>query len=96
MDYDSKEAGKDFAGKYFKLDADISLDGEDWEPIGSSTLPFAGTWNGNNKTISDMKISAVNTSKGIGFFAHTKSAKIMNLTVTGSIDITATDATQTG
>lgn len=93
---DSKEAGKDFAGKHFKLDADISLDGEDWEPIGSSTLPFAGTWNGNNKTISDMKISAVSTSKGIGFFAHTKSAKIMNLTVTGSIDITATDATQTG
>ena len=43
-----------------------------------------------------MKISAVSTSKGIGFFAHTKSAKITNLTVTGSIDITATDATQTG
>lgn len=90
------DAITDFAGKYFKLDADISLDGENWEPVGSNTLPFAGILDGNNKTISGMKISRTNTSKGIGFFAHTKAAKIMNLTIAGSINITATDATQTG
>ena len=90
------DAITDFAGKYFKLDADISLDGENWEPIGSSTLPFAGILDGNNKTISSMKISIASTSKGVGFFAHTKAAKIMNLTITGTINATATDATQTG
>lgn len=43
------DAITDFAGKYFKLDADISLDGENWEPVGSNTLPFAGILDGNNK-----------------------------------------------
>lgn len=94
---DSRESvATDFAGKHFKLDADISLDGENWEPVGSSTLPFAGIFDGNNKTISGMKISTISASKGIGFFAHTQAAEIKNLTITGTIDITATSATQTG
>lgn len=89
---DSKEAGKDFAGKHFKLDADISLDGEDWEPIKT----FSGVFNGNGKTVSGMKISKTNASGGIGFFGYAKNAKITDLTITGSIDITSTGATQTG
>ena len=97
---DSKEGEvndeKVFAGKHFKLDADISLDGEDWEPIGEAKKSFAGVFDGNGKTISGMKISRTNASGGIGFFAYTKNAKIMNLTITGSIDIISTGATQTG
>lgn len=95
---DSREGDviTNFAGKHFKLDADISLDGENWEPIGSNTLPFAGTLDGNNKTISGMKISTASAARGIGFFAHTQAAEIKNLTISGSIDITSTGATQTG
>ena len=95
---DSREgdAITNFAGKHFKLDADISLDGENWEPVGSNTLPFAGTLDGNNKTISGMKISTASAARGIGFFAHTQAAEIKNLTIAGNIDITSTGATQTG
>lgn len=95
---DSREgdAITNFAGKHFKLDANISLDGENWEPVGSNTLPFAGTLDGNNKTISGMKISTASATRGIGFFAHTQAAEIKNLTIAGSIDITSTGATQTG
>lgn len=95
---DSREGDviTNFAGKHFKLDADISLDGENWEPVGSNTLPFAGTLDGNNKTISGMKISTASAARGIGFFAHTQAAEIKNLTIAGNIDITSTGATQTG
>lgn len=94
---DSRESDiAGFAGKYFKLEGDISLDGENWEPVGSNALPFAGILDGNNKTISGMKISTASAAKGIGFFAHTQGAQIKNLTIAGNIDITATNAAQTG
>ena len=71
---DSRESDiAGFAGKYFRLEGDISLDGENWEPVGSNALPFAGILDGNNKTISGMKISTASAARGIGFFAHTLS-----------------------
>ena len=91
---DSKEgeAGTVFAGKHFKLDNDISLDEEDWEPIKT----FSGVFDGNGKTISGMKISTITASGGTGFFAYTHNAEIKNLTIVGNINITTTGAAQTG
>ena len=91
---DSKEgeAGTVFAGKHFKLDNDISIDEEDWEPIKT----FSGVFDGNGKTISGMKISTITASGGTGFFAYTHNAEIKNLTIVGNINITTTGAAQTG
>ena len=43
-----------------------------------------------------MKISTASAARGVGFFAHTQGAQIKNLTIAGNIDITATNAAQTG
>ena len=51
-----------FAGKTIILGDDISLAGIAWTPIGTSTTAFAGTFDGNDKTISDMSL----TTKGNG------------------------------
>ncbi len=39
-----------------KLANDIDLSGIDWEPIGSRDFPFFGTFDGNEKTISNLKM----------------------------------------
>jgi hypothetical protein len=54
---DQVNAGNSFKGKYFKLMNDIDLGGKIWYPIGvKSTTPFAGLFDGNDKTISNMSI----------------------------------------
>ena len=54
---DRVNAGNDFKGKYFKLMNDINLGGKIWYPIGvKSTTPFAGIFDGNDKTIKNMSI----------------------------------------
>lgn len=46
----------DFSGKYIKLNSDFKISGE-WVPIGTLSTPFAGHFDGNNKTISNMEIT---------------------------------------
>ena len=54
---DQVNAGNSFKGKYFKLMNDIDLGGKIWYPIGvKSTAPFAGLFDGNDKTIKNMSI----------------------------------------
>ena len=48
-------AGNTYEGYFFKVDTDIALTGT-WTPIGSTTTPFAGTFDGGNKTISGLSI----------------------------------------
>ena len=50
-------AGKDYKGKSFSLLCDIDLNNLEWTPIGYGEFPFEGTFNGNNYTISNLKIS---------------------------------------
>ena len=57
----------DFAGKTVKLMADINLENEEWTPIGTSTNPFKGVFDGNGKTISNYQIIAAD-SNGSGLF----------------------------
>jgi len=71
--------GNETANKYWKLDADINLKGENWEPIGkgyynsklegnyrNDSKPFEGTFDGNGKHIDGLKVSTngVATEKG--------------------------------
>lgn len=68
------------------LMTDVSLDNEDWEPIGESDIAangyngpyFAGTFNGNNHTINDFRLPL--TYKYNGLFGYCKGL-IQNLTL---------------
>lgn len=49
--------GNNFSGKTVTLTADIDLDGIDWKPIGTKDAPFAGAFNGNGKTVSNLNVN---------------------------------------
>ena len=56
--------GKDFSKKTIKLGENIDLDGKKWTPIGGSNTgkTFAGTFDGRDHTISNLKIT-----RGFGY-----------------------------
>ena len=77
-----------FAGKYFKLTADINLADINWNPIGSMSGDhgsFKGVFDGDNHTISNLNVEQ--NGNGIGLFARTagnaviKNLKLNNVTV---------------
>lgn len=66
---DDVNAGNNYAGKYIQLTADIDLhDVDDWTPIGNSTHKFSGYFDGNGKTISNVKVLGSNDYAG--FFGY--------------------------
>ena len=65
-----------YAGKIIKLTADIDLAGKEWAPIGTAEHPFSGTFDGNNKTISNLKITTGNYA---GLFGYVSTATIENV-----------------
>jgi len=75
-----------YKNKTIILMNDIDLKNEEWTPIGNSNNKFAGTFNGNGKTISNLKITKglENTAENncVGLFGRTESpAVIKNLTI---------------
>ena len=50
-------AGKDYTGKYISLACDLDLNDIEWTPIGNGTHSFDGIFNGNDHTISNLKIT---------------------------------------
>ncbi len=76
----------------YKLTKSISLSGYDsWTPIGQSSA-FSGTFEGNGKTISGLKVNTSGTYAGL--FGQV-SGTIKNLTVTGSVTLNATSSSAT-
>ena len=89
--------GKSFSGKTIKLDADISLGGKEWTPIGMSKKSFNGIFDGNEKTISNLVINSPAQSD-VGLFGFTQSGEVKNFTlnnakVTGYLDVGAVAGT---
>lgn len=94
-------SGTDFSGKTITLTNDIDLSTVDnWTPIGSysgsSNKAFKGTFDGNSKTISNLRIedstdytdqSTVSNliTNNYGLFSYTSRSTIKNLTVKGNI-----------
>ena len=80
------------ADTYWKLTTDIDLNGNNlkwppedflWIPIGYDYNPFSGNFDGNGKTISNLRI--YNTDfRYIGLFGYTDGASIKNLGIVGS------------
>ena len=82
--------GNSFKGKEIDLLSDISINEEQkrtnpWFAIGSAGAPFAGTFDGNNHTISGIYIVESHAGDYQGLFAYTsKESMIKNLKVTDS------------
>ena len=69
-----------FAGQTITLLADIDLNNEKWTPIGNSSNPFKGTFDGNNHTISNLVVDG-GSSSNQGLFGYTTDGEIKNLTI---------------
>ena len=86
----SKDATTILVGAKFELTDDIDLNGVQWTPIGSSSLPFRATFEGNGHIISGLsyidETTPSGSSAGIGLFGKTGStAVINNLHVEGTV-----------
>ena len=78
-----------------ELTQDIDLDNHEWTPIGSADKAFAGTFDGKNYTISNLKITKgledTVSNNYVGLFGYTaspsviKNIKIQNVNVSGSL-----------
>lgn len=68
---------------YYKLMADIDLQGEEWQSIGGYTQPFEGQFDGNGHTISGIVQTKGNGSSYYcnGLFGYIRNAVIINLSV---------------
>ncbi len=83
----SVNKGTDYKGKFVKLTADIDLENNAWTPIGTSSAPFKGTFDGADKTISNLKVEGENNQ---GFFGYATEAKISNL-ILDNVSVKGTD-----
>lgn len=64
-------SGNTFQGKTIKLSNDLDLNSKNWTPIGTiGTKPFMGTFDGNNKVISNLVCSQENSDLGTGLFGY--------------------------
>ena len=70
-----------FSGVTIKLANHIDLAGIEWVPIGNATTAFAGTFDGQGLTISNLKIS--NQTSYVGLFGNV-SGTIKRFTLTGA------------
>lgn len=64
-----------------KLMNDIDLNGIEWAPIGTAEKPFNLTFDGNNKTIKNLKVNGTNY---VGLFGKVYRGTIKNVIVDGA------------
>ena len=66
-----------------RLMEDITMDGTEWTPIGTGTIAFTGTFDGQGYTIS--KLTCTDTNKyHVGLVGYAIDATIQNVTVQGA------------
>lgn len=68
--------GSSFAGKRVSLEKDVNLSDYEWVPIGTQENPFDGTFDGNLKKISGIKITLSETNTTAGLFGRVSNAVI--------------------
>jgi len=79
--------GNTFSGKVIKLTADIDLENAEWTPIGTSSAHFGGTFYGDDKTISNLKVSS---GSYIGLFGKLSGGSIKNIKI-NNVSINGTE-----
>ena len=77
-------AADSFSGKTFVLTTDLNLNGEAWTPIGTSSNPFKGVFDGGNHIISNLCVDG-GTSSNQGLFGYTTDGEIKNIIVENAI-----------
>ncbi|MCM1114463.1 MAG: DUF4430 domain-containing protein [Clostridium sp.] len=78
-----------------KLSDNIKLTSDKWYPIGSSQHPYAGTFDGNNKAITDVNLHSTYNEQG--FFGNIGGkGEVKNLALSGTVNVTGDDAISTG
>ena len=80
------EENIDFDAQTVALGADIDLSGCDWIPLDKDGY-FAGTFDGNRHTISNMSVTAADSYGQAGLFGTLYYGTVQNLTVTGAINL---------
>lgn len=75
--------GKTFSGINVALSADIDLNNDAWTPIGTSSNPFQGTFDGNGHIVSNLNISGLDKSVVAGLFGRLNGT-VRNLTIDGA------------
>ena len=77
------EKGMNFSGETVVLDANIDMASvENWQPIGNaSEKKFAGTFDGQNHTISGLKITG---GSYVGLFGYLGAATVRNVALVGA------------
>ena len=79
---DAVNAGNNFSGEVFKLKSNIDLNPtraiNNWEPIGTQANPFKGTFDGGDKTISNL---VVDGGSYVGLFGYANEATIKNVKI---------------
>ena len=91
---DVNEGVSTYENTYFKMVADIDLDGHDWTPIGynrtvgegdeavNESVDFSGKFDGNGCKISNLYITELPNYKSMGLFANTSQTfELRNLTI---------------
>ena len=84
----SVNAGNTFSGETVALVNDIDLSGTAWTPIGtyddatSTGHAFSGTFDGNNRTISNLSIDS--TGGNIGFFGYVSGGILQDVVISGA------------
>ncbi len=83
--------GNSFSGKTILVEGNIDLGNAEWIPIGRSSTPFAGTFDGQGFTISGLKITKATSHVGL-FGNVTGTVKNFNvnganITVNGTVTI---------
>jgi Ca2+-binding RTX toxin-like protein len=73
---------KDDLYRNYRLMSDFDLDGIIWEPIGKSTAPFVGIFDGNGHSIGNLSVN-MGAQDYAGLFGCSKGA-IANLTIEGA------------
>ena len=91
---DDVNAGNNYSGKYIQLMADIDLNSEEWTPIGNNTYKFQGYFDGNDKTISNLKITGSN--KYVGLFGYIKGNGMSSSTTPSVKDLKLTNVDVSG
>ena len=79
-------AGNRYDGEYIVLKNDLDLNNQEWTPIGNARKPFKGNFDGNNHTVTGMKISGAWDCVGLfgGCTRHNVDSAIKNITVKNS------------
>ena len=74
--------------------ADLDLQGCQWSPIGTSTTPFTGTYDGGGHRIAHLGLNPA-LSQNLGLLGFTNGASVSRLTL-DEVTLTASSATEVG